>query len=54
MAKRAGIEISEEELLRRDAQDPLFKMLDEGKLSQAEIFQTLGWEPMPADLFDEQ
>lgn len=41
-----------EELLARDESDPIFKMLDDGVISEKEIFEKLGWEQIPADTFD--
>ena len=54
MGKKSRTMPTEEELVARDERDPVFKMLDDGVMSDKEIFETLGWEPMPADIFDEK
>ena len=54
MAKKTKTIPNEEDLVARDANDPIFKMLDDGVMSDKEIFEKLGWEPMPADTFDER
>ena len=54
MVKKSIINPTEEELVARDESDPIFKMLDDGVMSDKEIFEKLGWEPMPADIFDEK
>lgn len=46
--------LTEEELVARDKSDPIFKMLNDGVMSDKEIFEKLGWEAMPADTFDER
>ena len=46
--------LTEEDLVARDDNDPIFKMLDDGVMSDKEIFEKLGWESMPADTFDEK
>ena len=53
MAKKSRTIPTEDELVVRDERDPVFKMLDDGVISDKEIFGKLGWEPMPADTFDE-
>ncbi len=35
-----------------DESDPILKMLDDPEISTEEIFEYLGWEPMPADVSD--
>lgn len=54
MLKKPRTFPTEEELVARDESDPVFKMLDEGGISDQEIFEKLGWEAMPADIFDEK
>ena len=54
MPKKSRTIPTEEELVARDERDPVFKMLDDGVMSDKEIFEKLGWEPMPADTFDEK
>lgn len=54
MSKKFRTIPTEEELVARDESDPVFKMLDDGVMSDSEIFEKLGWEPMPADIFDEK
>jgi hypothetical protein len=41
---------TESELCLDDENDPVLKMLDDPKISTKEIFEYLGWEPMPADV----
>ena len=53
MVKKSIVIPTEKELVSRDERDPIFKMLDDGVMSDKEIFEKLGWEPMPADTFDE-
>jgi|GEM_PF-4782384 len=53
MVKKSRTIPTEEELVARDECDPVFKMLDDGVMSDKEIFEKLGWEPMPADTFEE-
>ncbi|MEK6648388.1 MAG: hypothetical protein AABY37_03635 [Actinomycetota bacterium] len=53
MVRKSRTIPTEEELVARDESDPVFKMLDDGVMSDKEIFEILGWEPMPADTFDE-
>ena len=54
MTKKSRTIPTEEELVTRDEGDPIFKMLDDGVISDKEIFEKLGWEPMPAGTFDER
>ena len=37
-----------------DAADPVLKMLDCDEVSMQEIFDALGWDPIPAELFKNQ
>lgn len=53
MTKKFRTMPTEEELVARDESDPIFKMLDGGVMSDKEIFEKLGWEPIPADTFDD-
>lgn len=41
---------AEVDLCLDDENDPILKMLDDPKISTEEIFEYLGWEPMPADV----
>ena len=43
---------TEADLCLDDEDDPVLKMLDDPKISTAEIFAFLGWEPMPSDVRD--
>ena len=52
MVKKSRTIPNEEDLVARDENDPIFKMLDEGVMSDKEIFEKLGWEPLPANTFD--
>lgn len=54
MTKNSKTIPTEAELVARDESDPVFKMLDDGVISDNEIFEKLGWEAMPADTFDER
>ena len=52
MAKKTKTIPNEEDLVARDENDPIFKMLDDGVMSDKEIFEKLGWESLPSDTFD--
>ena len=54
MSKKSRTIPTEEEFITRDESDPVFKMLDNGVMSDKEIFEKLDWEAMPADIFDEK
>lgn len=54
MTKKSRTIPTEEELVARDESDPVFKMLDDGVMSDKGIFEKLDWEPMPADTFDKK
>lgn len=41
---------TEIDLCLDDENDPVLKMLDDPKISTEEIFDYLGWEPMPAEV----
>ena len=41
---------TEADLCLDDENDPVLKMLDDPKISTEEIFEYLGWEPMPTDV----
>jgi hypothetical protein len=52
MVKKMATQRSEEDRVADDANDPILKMLDGGEMSMQEIFNTLGWEPIPVELFE--
>lgn len=52
MAKRMATPRTEEDRVANDANDPILKMLDGGEMSMQEIFEVLGWESIPAELFE--
>ena len=52
MAKRLDAIRSEADRIRDDACDPLLKMLDDAEVSMQEIFDKMGWEPIPAELLE--
>ena len=54
MSKKSRTIPTEDELVARDECDPVFKMLDDGVMSDKEIFEKLDWELIPADTFDEK
>jgi hypothetical protein len=47
MAKKLVTERTEADRIADDINDPVFKMLDDG-----EIFDIMGWESIPAELFE--
>ena len=54
MTKKFRTMPAEEVLVARDESDLIFKMLDDGVMSDKEIFEKLDWELIPADTFDEK
>lgn len=52
MGKIAKATPTEADLCLDDENDPVLNMLDDPKISTEEIFEFLGWEPMPADVRD--
>lgn len=52
MAKKLVTERTEADRIADDANDPVLKMLDDGEMSMQEIFGVLGWESIPAELFE--
>jgi hypothetical protein len=42
--KNINIAIEEDVLAKRDEADPIFKALDDGVLTDQQIFSLLGWE----------
>lgn len=39
----------EDALVKRDGADPIYKVLDDGVLTDQQIFSLLGWEPIDQD-----
>jgi hypothetical protein len=52
MAKKLVTERTEADRIADDINDPVFKMLDDGEMSMQEIFDIMGWESIPAELFE--
>lgn len=52
MVKKLVTERTEADRIADDANDPVFKMLDAGEMSMQKIFDALGWESIPAELFE--
>ncbi|MDP1713043.1 MAG: hypothetical protein Q8K86_11385 [Candidatus Nanopelagicaceae bacterium] len=52
MVKKMATRRTEEDRVADDANDPILKMLDGGEMSMQEIFDALGWEPIPIGLFE--
>lgn len=52
MAKKLENQRTEADRIADDANDPVLKMLDDEKISIEEIFDALGWEPIPAEFFE--
>lgn len=52
MVEKMATQRGEEERVADDANDPILKMLDDGEVSMQEIFDALGWEPIPVGLFE--
>ena len=42
-------EFDEEVLIKRDELDPIYKVLDDGLLTDQQIFTLLGWEAIEED-----
>lgn len=51
MAKNLENQRTEADRIADDATDPVLKMLDDEEISIAEIFDTLGWGPIPNEFF---
>lgn len=54
MARKLEKQRTEEDRIADDATDPVLKMLDCDEISMQEIFDVLGWDPIPAELFENQ
>lgn len=52
MVKKLAMQRTEADRIADDTNDPLLKMLDDGETSMQEIFNVLGWESIPAELFE--
>jgi len=52
MVKKFPAQRSEADRAADDENDPVIKMLDDEGMSMQEIFDVLGWEPVPAELFE--
>jgi hypothetical protein len=52
MAKKLVKVRTEADRIADDANDPVLKMLDDENMSIQEIFDALGWDPIPAKLFE--
>jgi hypothetical protein len=52
MAKKLEKQRTEADRVADDATDPVLKMLDCDELSMQEIFDVLGWDPIPTELFE--
>ena len=49
--KKIKVKAFEEDILvKRDEADPIFKVLDDGVLTDQQIFSLLGWDPIDEDL----
>lgn len=54
MVKKLEKQRTEEDRVADDASDPVLKMLDNEEMTIQEIFNVLGWDPIPAELFEDQ
>lgn len=52
MVKKLMTERTEADRVADDTNDPVFRMLDDGEMSMQEIFDAMGWEPIPAERFE--
>lgn len=52
MVKKLVAQRTEADRIADDANDNLFRMLDDGEMSIQEIFDEMGWESIPAKLFE--
>jgi len=52
MAKKLENQRTEADRIADDAADPVLKMLDDEEMTIQEIFDVLGWDPIPAKLFE--
>lgn len=54
MAKKLEKQRTEADRITDDSSDPVLKMLDDEEITMQEIFDVLGWDPIPAELFENQ
>lgn len=52
MVKKLATQRIEADRIADDINDPVLKMLDDGEMGMQEIFNVLGWESIPAELFE--
>jgi len=52
VVKKLATQRTEADRIEDDTNDPVLKMLDDGEMSMQEIFDVLGWESIPAELFE--
>lgn len=52
MVEKMATQRTEEDRVADDVNDPILKMLDGAEMSMQEIFDALGWEPIPVGLFE--
>jgi len=52
MVKKLVAQRTEADRIADDSHDTVLKMLDDGQMSMQEIFDILGWESIPAELFE--
>jgi len=54
MVKKLEKQRTEADRVADDATDLILKMLDSEETTMQEIFDVLGWDPIPAELFENQ
>jgi len=54
MVKKLEKQRTEADRIADDATDPVLKMLDNEEMTIQEIFDVLGWDPIPTELFENQ
>lgn len=52
MVKKLVTQRTEADRIADDTNDTVLKMLDDGEMSMQEIFDVMGWESIPAELFE--
>jgi hypothetical protein len=52
VVKKLATQRTEADRIADDTNDPVLKMLDDREMSMQEIFDVLGWESIPAELFE--
>ena len=52
MVRKLATQRTEADRVADDANDPVLRMIDDGEMSMQEIFDVLGWESIPAELFE--